>query len=173
VIIFVVGYMGSGKSTFGKRLANHLGYGFIDLDHLFEETYRIDIAGFFSKYGETVFRKMEHELLEKNLNHREMVVSCGGGTPCFFDNMQIMNKNGVTVYLQLTPAALAQRLAQARKKRPLLETLPGGDLEQKIMLHLAGREHFYLQAQLVVDGISVDLSKTADIIKKLINSYGV
>jgi shikimate kinase len=173
MIIFIVGYMGSGKSTFGKRLANHLGYDYIDLDILFEETYRIGIADFFSKYGETVFRKMENELLERNLAHKQAVVSCGGGTPCFFDNMQRMNENGVTVYLQLTPAALAQRLAQTRRKRPLIGTLQGGDLVQKISDHLVQREPFYLQAQMVVDGISIDLQKTVEKIKQLINKPDV
>lgn len=173
MIIFIVGYMGSGKSTFGKRLARYMGYDYIDLDLLFEETYRIGIADFFSKYGEPIFRKMEHELLEKTLNQEQVVISCGGGTPCFFNNMKLMNANGVTIYLHLEPAALAMRLANARRKRPLIETLPGDDLEQKIKLHLAMREHFYLQSKLVVDGISIELQKTVEKIRQLISESGV
>jgi shikimate kinase len=165
--------MGSGKSTFGKRLAHKMGYDYIDLDMLFEENYKIGIADFFAKYGELTFRKMEHELLEKNLNHAEMVISCGGGTPCFFDNIQLMNANGVTFYLRLEPAALAQRLLHSRRKRPLIETLPGDGLIQKITLHLAQREVFYKQAQLIVDGISIDVQETADKISELIKGTSV
>lgn len=173
MIIFIIGYMGSGKSTFGKRLANHMDYIFIDLDQLFEETYRISIADFFSKYGETMFRKMEHELLEMNLNHPSMVVSCGGGTPCFFNNMDLMNANGITLYLRLSPAALAQRLLHSRRRRPLIETLPGENLTQKITLHLAEREILYKQATLVVEGISIDIQETVDKLKKFINTPDV
>lgn len=169
MIIFIIGYMGSGKSTFGKRLASHMGVDFIDLDLLFEETYRIGIADFFAKYGEPVFRKMEHELLVKNLVLEQTVVSCGGGTPCFFDNMEMMNSRGITVYLRLSPAALATRLQNSRRKRPLIETLPGDDLVQKITLHLAEREAFYNQARLIVEGISVDIKVTAQKIKDLIS----
>ncbi len=165
--------MGSGKSTFGKRLANHMGYDYIDLDQLFEENYKISIADFFSKYGEPMFRKMEHELLENNLNHAQMVISCGGGTPCFFDNMDLMNTNGVTLYLKLAPAALAQRLLNSRRKRPLIQMLPGDDFNQKITTHLPGREIYYTQAKLVVEGISIDVKETADKLKEFINGPGV
>jgi shikimate kinase len=161
--------MGSGKSTFGKRLAHHMGYDYIDIDLLFEETYRISIADFFLKYGESMFRKMEHELLVKNLNHTQMVISCGGGTPCFLDNMALMNANGISLYLQLTPAALAQRLMNSRRKRPMLETLAGDDLVQKITLHLAEREAFYNQARLIADGISIDIQETTKKIRELIS----
>jgi shikimate kinase len=161
--------MGSGKSTFGKRLAHQLGYGFIDLDMHFEETYKISISDFFSKYGEDVFRRLEHELLEKNLNQKKVVISCGGGTACYFDNMQLMNQNGLTVYLHLTVPALAQRLVRARRKRPLIAALPGKDLEQKITSHLAQRESYYLQAQIILEGLSIDLHKAAEKIRLMIN----
>jgi shikimate kinase len=173
MIIFIIGYMGSGKSTFGKRLANRMGCDFIDLDQIFEETYRISIADFFSKYGETMFRNMEHELLEMNLNHPLMVVSCGGGTPCFFNNMDLMNANGVTLYLRLSPGTLSQRLLHSRRKRPLIETLPGENLIQKITLHLAERDSFYMKSQLIVEGISIDLQETVDKLKKFINKSNV
>ncbi len=160
-MIFILGYMGSGKTTFGKRLAKQLNFEFIDLDKVFEELYRISITNFFMKYGEEMFRKIERELLLKNLDRPDTVISCGGGTPCFSDNMDLMNKNGLTVYLRLTPAALVNRLANSRQERPLLKGLPGSDLLEKISNHLPQRESFYLKAQMVVDGISINSEETA------------
>jgi shikimate kinase len=138
-----------------------LNYDFIDLDKLFEESYKIGISSFFVKYGEEMFRRIERELLIKNLAHQNTVLSCGGGTPCYRDNMDLMNKTGLTVYLSLTPAALASRLENSRKERPLLHSLPGKDLLEKIFRHLPQREAFYLKAQLVVDGISINPEETA------------
>lgn len=172
-MIFIIGYMGSGKSTFGKRIARQMGYDFIDLDKLFEETYKICISNFFIKYGEEVFRKIEHELLLKNLGYLNTVVSCGGGTPCYFDNMELMNAAGLTVYLKLTPAALANRLECSRKERPLLQNLPGIDLPDKISKHLKQRESFYLKAQMVLDGISINIEETAVKILQSLQQQGV
>lgn len=167
-MIFILGYMGSGKSTLGKRLAKQLDFEFIDLDKLFETTYKISISSFFAKYGETMFRRIERELLLKNLDHSNVLMSCGGGTPCYFDNMDLMNRSGLTIYLSLTPAALANRLGNSRRERPLLQSLPGADLLEKINTHLRQREPFYLKAQMVMDGLSVDIEEaTATILQFL------
>ena len=160
-MVFILGYMGCGKSTFGKRLARQMDYDFIDLDKLFEETYKICISNFFEKYGEEMFRRIEHELLLKILEHPHTVVSCGGGTPCYSGNMELMNTAGLTVYLRLTPAGLASRLENSRKERPLLQSLPGKDLLEKISKHLQQREAFYIQAQLELDGLSINLDESA------------
>jgi len=172
-MVFIVGYMGSGKSTFGKRLARQMDYDFIDLDKLFEETYKICISNFFIKYGEEMFRKIEHELLMKHLGHSNSVVSCGGGTPCYFDNMDLMNAAGLTVYLSLTPAALVNRLENSRKERPLLQKLPGTDLLEKISNHLQQRESYYLQAQMVVDGLSINIEETTTKILHVLQQQSV
>ena len=172
-MIFIVGYMGSGKTTFGKRLARQLNFEFIDLDKVFEASYKISITKFFLKYGEEMFRKMERELLLKSLDHPDIVVSCGGGTPCYSDNMDLMNKKGLTVYLRLTPAALANRLENSRQERPLLQSLPGNDLLEKIINHLPQRESFYLKAQMVVDGISINTEETAAKILQVLQQHRV
>ena len=172
-MVFIVGYMGSGKSTFGKRLARQIDYDFIDLDKLFEETYKICISNFFTKYGEEMFRNIEHELLLKNLAHPNTVVSCGGGTPCYFDNMDLMNTAGLTVYLRLTPAALANRLESSRKERPLLQYLPGIDLQGKICNHLQQRESFYLKARMIVDGMSINMEETTAKILQVLQQENV
>jgi len=172
-MLFIVGYMGSGKSTFGKRLARQLDYDFIDLDKVFEETYKICISNFFAKYGEEIFRKIEHEILIKSLGHPHTVVSCGGGTPCCLGNMDLMNASGLTVYLRLTPAALASRLENSRKERPLLQSLPGTDLLEKISFQLQQRESYYLKAQMVVDGISINIEETTAKILKVLQQQSV
>jgi shikimate kinase len=167
-MIFITGYMGSGKSTFGKRLARHLDYDFLDLDKIFEESYKICISNFFVKYGEEMFRRIEHDLLVKNLGHSNTVISCGGGTPCYFDNMDQMNAAGLTIYLRLTPAALVNRLENSRKERPLLQKLPGVDLLEKITNHLQQREPFYLKSQLELDGLNISIEEaTAKVLKQL------
>lgn len=168
MIVFIVGYMGCGKSTFGKRLARQLDYDFIDLDKVFEETYKICISNFFVKYGEEMFRKIEHEILVNNLGHTNTVVSCGGGTACYFDNMDLMNEAGLTIYLRLTPAALVSRLENSRKERPLLQNLPGVNLLEKISNHLLQRESFYHKALMELDGLSVSIEEaTAKVLKEL------
>jgi shikimate kinase len=167
-MIFITGYMGCGKSTFGKRLGKQLDYDFIDLDKVFEETYKICISNFFVKYGEEMFRRIEHDILLKNLNHKNTVVSCGGGTACYFDNMDLMNAAGLTIYLRLTPAALVNRLENSRKERPLLQKLPGNDLLEKISNHLLKREPYYMKAQLELEGLSINIEEATSKILKVL-----
>ena len=164
--------MGCGKSTFGKRLARQMDFDFIDLDKLFEETYKICISNFFAKYGEEMFRKIEHELLIKTIDNQNAVISCGGGTPCYFDNMDLMNAAGLTIYLRLSPPALVNRLENSRKERPLLQKLPGIDLLEKITAHLHQREAFYLKSQMELDGLSVDIEEATAKIFRVLQGQG-
>jgi shikimate kinase len=116
--IFITGYMGSGKSTAGKKLASELGYEFIDLDHFIETEYKQTIPEIFASKGEKEFRSMENNTLKKVLEKKkDAVVACGGGTPCYFNNMELMNNNGITIYLKMSVDALVSRLLQAKEKR--------------------------------------------------------
>jgi shikimate kinase len=108
--------MGCGKSTFGPRLAEFLALPFYDLDITFEERYRISIHDFFTKYGEKHFREIEHILLKEITKKEDFVLATGGGTPCFFNNMDFMNTHGISVYMKLTPESLVNRLKQSPKK---------------------------------------------------------
>ena len=119
--IYLIGYMASGKSRMGQELSALTGYPFIDTDELIERKYRISILDFFERYNEDSFRKIEKDLLPETLNYDDAIIATGGGTPCFFDNMDFIKRNGISVYLKMSPESLVDRLSGIRKKRPLLK----------------------------------------------------
>lgn len=155
--IYLVGYMGSGKSTVGERLAKALGIPWVDLDTEIESKYKISIAGFFSKYGETAFREVEHKMLADISLKPEAVISTGGGVPCFHNNMELMNATGITIYLEVSPETILARIGPHAHKRPLFQQMNGDDILQKIATHLSLREKYYRQAQMTIDGTDPDI----------------
>jgi len=163
-VIFLVGFMGCGKTTLGRKLAGRLGYLFMDLDHILEAQVGMTIAEYFSKFGEDAFRKLESEVLKKTSYPDNSVVSTGGGLPCFFDNMEWMNAHGKTVYIKLSPKTLADRLENEKEERPLLRDHQGEALVTFITGKLAERDHFYMQATLVADGLSLTAEKVESLL---------
>jgi shikimate kinase len=158
--------MGCGKTTAAKKTASKLNYKFIDLDSLIEDVYNMPIAEIFSKKGENTFRKIEKEILHKTFNLSNTVISTGGGAPCFFDNMEQMNNNGITIYIKLSPKTLFDRLKNAKTERPLIKNLSDKELFDFIERAIAEREPFYNKAQITVNGINL----TPEIIINKINS---
>lgn len=154
-LIFFTGFMGCGKTTWSRKLAAHLGYEFIDLDHVLEEQAGMTIAEYFSSFGEESFRKLESEVLKQTEYPENAVVSTGGGLPCFFDNMEWMNTHGKTVYIKLSPKTLVDRLEKGKAKRPLLADKHGDELLAFIADKLAEREPYYLQAKYIANGIDM------------------
>ncbi len=145
--IFLIGYMGSGKTTIGKLVAKRLGYGFVDMDAHIEEKEFKSVAQIFAEKGEEQFRVMEQKCLHEVAEFENVVISTGGGAPCFFDNIDYMNSHGVTIYLKLTPAELAARLELSHaNKRPLLANRKGKELEDFIAEGLSKRELYYNRA---------------------------
>ncbi len=167
--VFLIGYMGAGKTTIGKALARKLGFKFIDLDYAFEERYKITIPKFFSKYDEEAFRNLEADVLHHYLSLDGFVISTGGGLPCFFDNMDQIIDNGVAIYLKMPPKALAHRLKHSKKIRPIIENKQPEELIAFIEEQLKKRELYYNRAQYIVDGINLDLDSLANILKKDFN----
>lgn len=162
--IFLIGFMGCGKSTLGKKLAVKLGYDFIDLDQQIEKEAGMSIGTYFSVNGEAAFRAKESETL-KTFNYPvNCVVATGGGVPCYFDNMDWINQNGLSVYIEMTPVALARRLENGKEKRPLLKDMDETQLISFITDKLEERNQFYQQATLKVNGISL----TPDVLRALI-----
>lgn len=148
--VFLIGFMGSGKTTIGKKLAIYLKYEFIDLDKLIESKAGMSIVDYFELHGEEAFRDLERTILQKTEFPENVIVATGGGAPCFGDNMDWMNKNGLVAYLSLSPKALASRLEHSKTDRPLIRHLKGDELIDFISAKLQEREVFYKQAKYVV-----------------------
>lgn len=156
--VFLVGFMGCGKSTKAKQLANHLNCPVIDLDAVIVAEQGKTIAEYFAENGEAAFRKLECETLKNYDYPATCVVATGGGLPCFFDNMEWMNANGKTVYLQMTPVQLVSRLHN-REKRPLLKGMDDEQLLAFVEMKLAERNAFYKQAQIVVNAFNLNVEE--------------
>jgi shikimate kinase len=155
MIIFLVGFMGSGKSTLGRRLARKIDYPFTDMDEDIENEEQKTISDIFREKGEDYFRKLENAYLQKINNDKNLVIATGGGAPCFFNNMEVMNKKGVTIYLKMSPASLAFRLREAREHRPLLNEVSDQQLNDYVEQKLSKRENFYMQSKVVIKGENV------------------
>ncbi|TVR43079.1 MAG: shikimate kinase [Bacteroidia bacterium] len=152
--IFLVGFMGCGKSSLGKRLAKKLNYSFLDLDCRLEELIGMTVSDAFDTHGEEHFRQMEKKVLHETFGLRNTIIATGGGTPCYFDNMEQMKNNGVTVYLKMSPLSLSYRLRYASSNRPLVKDLTGSDLEQFVDQKLREREPVYAQSHVIIKGES-------------------
>jgi shikimate kinase len=169
--VYLIGYMGSGKTTVGRGLARKLGYTHLDLDDFFEQSYKITVTDFFSKYDEQAFRAIESTLLKKTPELKNHIISTGGGTPCFFDNMDIINENGLSVYLKMSPKSLFDRLKKAKRPRPRIQNLSGERLYNRIIQDLQSRETYYNRAQVIVKGESIDLDTLAEKISFISKSF--
>ncbi len=153
--VFLIGFMGCGKSTKAKQLANRLECPVIDLDAVIVAEQGQTIAEYFAANGEAAFRQLERETLKNYPYPETCVVATGGGLPCFFDNMDWMNANGKTVYLQMEPAQLVSRLHN-RQKRPLIKDMDDEQLLVFIQNKLAERDVFYTQAQFIINAFDLD-----------------
>ena len=162
--IFLIGFMGSGKSTIGSRLARSIGYDFKDMDHLIEETAGMTIPDIFSEHGEQVFRKWEHDILLELCEYENVVVSTGGGAPCHNDLIRIMNDHGTTIYIKLPPPALKQRLVKSKTERPLIKCKSESELLEFITTLLSEREKFYQLARHTVNGVNLEIDELVDLL---------
>lgn len=167
--IFLTGYMGAGKTTVGKELAERTGLSFIDLDVFIEERYHRTVSRLFAEYGEDKFRDIERRLLHEVAEFEDIIISTGGGTPCFFDNMEFMNAAGKTVYLQVSVDELAARLETCRHTRPVLQNRTGEELKSFITESLQKRLPFYEKAQMIFPAETMltyeDIVKVVDDLK--------
>lgn len=155
--------MGSGKTTLGKRLANKLNKIFFDLDAEIEKNEGEPINEIFEKHGENYFRKIEKEILHKIINNNEnFVMSLGGGTPCFYDNMNVVNHSGVSIYIKYNSGILASRLMNAKTERPLIKNFTNLELKKYVENKLTEREGFYSESEIILEQNNL---KIEDIIK--------
>lgn len=164
--IFLIGYMGSGKTTLGKKLATKLELPFIDTDEEIVKQIGMSITEYFIQHGEDAFRALEREQLRK-FSENAAIISTGGGAPCFFDNMEWIRANGYVVYLQMSPKALFDRLSQSKlHKRPILIGKSPEELRLFIEEKLIEREPYYTQAHLIVDQLNTSVEALADLINQ-------
>jgi len=157
--IFLIGYMGSGKSTLGKRLAKHLNLQFVDMDHYIEERNCKTIPQIFEEEGENEFRKKEQKALKELSEFTDIVIATGGGAPCFFNNIDVMNQAGVTIYLNINPEILAERLISSKTERPLIKGKSRKELISFIDESLEKRHEFYSKAHCQITKPDVDLDE--------------
>lgn len=149
--IIIIGYMGSGKTTVGHALSQDLGLPFYDLDWYIETRMHRTVKQIFDEKGEEGFRKIEHNLLHEVAEFEDVIISCGGGTPCFFDNIDYINRQGETVYLKCTTDVLYKHLKMGKTVRPLLLNKTPDEVKTFIEAQLKQREPFYAKAKHIVD----------------------
>ena len=168
--IILIGYMGAGKTTIGRQLAIALGLQFYDLDWYIELRYHKKVSEIFAEQGEERFRDMERRMLHEVAEFEDVVISCGGGTPCHYDNMQYMNQQAETVYLKVKPEVLCMHLSMGRTIRPLILGKTEDELLQYIRQSLVEREPFYTQAKHTLDVSLMDnyekIAITIDLLRK-------
>lgn len=171
--IIIIGFMGAGKTTVGKELAKAIGLPFYDLDWYIQTRMRKTIAQIFEEKGEEGFRLVEHNMLHEVAEFENVVISCGGGTPCFFDNMDYMNQQGDVVYLKGTVDTIIEHIKMGKGVRPLLIGKTDEELRQYVTEQLKERETHYMKAKYVYDINLMDnfekVTSTINEIRTLLN----
>ena len=171
--IILIGFMGAGKTTVGKALSKELGIPFYDLDWYIETRHRKKVAQIFTEAGEEAFRKIEYNMLHEVAEFEDVIISCGGGTPCYFDNMDYLNRQGQVVYLKATPEVFYGHLLMSKNDRPLLRGKTPDELITYIREQLAKREQYYNKAQYTLDVSLLDnfekIKTTIEKLKDLLN----
>jgi len=165
--------MGAGKTTVGKALAKDLGLTFYDLDWYIESRMHKTVKQIFDEQGEEGFRRIERNMLHEVAEFEDVIISCGGGTPCFFDNIDYMNQVGEVFYLKASPETILQHLSMSRGERPLLKDKTPEQLQQFVTEQLAQREPFYSKARHIVDVNVLDsFDKIKFVTQEIANAIG-
>ena len=164
--IILIGYMGAGKTTIGKVLAREMGMEFYDLDNYIEDRFHQKIPDIFAEKGEEGFREIERKMLHEVAEFEDVIISCGGGTPCFFDNMDYMNTRGETVFLDAAPSVLKEHLKMGKTVRPLIQGKSEEELIAYIEESLQKRLPYYRRAK---HALKIAVIQTKEQIKNYVN----
>jgi shikimate kinase len=167
MLVYIIGFMGAGKSTVAKSLSARLNYASIDTDYMIEKESGMTIEEIFRVHGESFFRTLEIRYLNSTSHLKNTVISVGGGTPCVQNAMDIMNSNGLTLYLKQNKGFLLNRLQNSRKIRPMIAGLSKDELGPFIEKMLLIREPFYMKSKLVIDGLNVNIGQLSDLIHQI------
>lgn len=157
MLIFIIGYMGAGKTTLGKMIADRLHHRFLDLDEMIEISTGYNVNTMFEKFGEQAFRQRERDILFSHLDDIDTVIATGGGTPCFWNNMERMNQSGITIFIDTPYETIKERLAGKFQNRPLFRDIPQENLSEFILKHMAARRVFYEASAIVVKSENIDM----------------
>ncbi|WP_423126287.1 shikimate kinase [Gaoshiqia sp. Z1-71] len=157
--IYLIGYMGSGKTTLGRELASKLSMSFLDLDKYIEKTYFKTIPQLFEEEGEKAFRLKEQSCLHEVSEFDDVIIATGGGAPCFFDNIQVMNDTGYCVFLDVDTEELAGRLMKSKSERPLIKDKSPEELAGFIDGMMGKRRPYYEQANYIVSGTNITVEE--------------
>ena len=164
--IYLIGYMGCGKSTLGRKLAKHAGMQFIDMDHYIEKRNCKTVPQIFNEEGEAEFRKKERKALEELSEFSDVVIATGGGAPCFYNNIDLMNRTGKTIYMNIDPQILAARLLSSKTERPLIKGKSRDELVRFIDESLQNRNEFYSRAHIQITKPDMDLAEVMRMIEQ-------
>lgn len=162
----MIGFMGCGKSTMGRSLASMLNLTFIDLDTYIEGKYFKTVPQIFAEEGEAEFRKKEHRVLEEVALFDDVIVATGGGAPCFFDNMELMNREGYCVFLDVEINTLVNRLIHSKTERPLIKGKSSEELKSFIAELMLKRRPFYEKASYILKGSEISPEDVAELVRK-------
>lgn len=162
--VYLVGYMGSGKSKLGRRFSEFMNMQFVDMDFYIEERNCKSIPQIFAEEGEKGFREKERRALEELSEFTDLIIATGGGAPCFFDNMDLMNETGKTVYLNIDPKIIAQRLMKSKTERPLIKGKSEEELIEFINDTLTKRDVFYSKSKYQITEPDMDLEELKNMI---------
>lgn len=165
--IFLVGFMGAGKTTLAKKLASKLSYSWLDTDQEIEKKEGIKVSEIFKVRGEAYFRTLEKQLVDDLIPNQNIIIASGGGLPCFNDNMSKLNKLGITIYLERTPKELFQRVKQATNSRPLIADKSDEELLEYIENTMEKRREIYLKSTIIADRFSQTSEKIIELIDSL------
>ena len=168
--VFLVGYMGSGKSRWGKMIARHYDWDFIDLDALIEESEQMSIPEIFATYNESGFRERERNALLSVSSINNVIVATGGGAPCYGNNMEIMNEIGETLYIEGTPELLRERILNSKTERPLVKNYSPVELLEYIKNHLQTRLPYYTRSKYQITTGDLELSDFIHLLDPIIAS---
>lgn len=164
--LYILGFMGSGKSSQGKKLAKKLDLDFYDTDKMIEQVAGMSIPKIFSEKGEHWFRDLEADVLRGTIMYTDAVIATGGGTPCFFNNMQWINARGVSLYFHVPTGHIYQRLKTRKSKRPLIADLNDEELMEYIERKLGERDYYYRKASHTFDLSETNVKQIAGFLKE-------
>lgn len=172
--IFIIGFMGSGKSTLGRALARATGLMFIDLDNYIEQRFHANVRDIFASRGEEGFRNLERRMLREVSEFENVIIACGGGTPCFFNNMAHINTHGTSVFLETSHGILLRRLKQGRYRRPLIASMSDDELDSYITRTIQQRLPFYSLASYRFCGDRLDsASQIEESVNAFVNQFDI